>query len=159
MSDPKRRGDRLWRWLLSDGWNRVERAIPNTSRAQLSLPVMEVAIGVLVVFAVLSGIILGIPPPEPRETQLDTYARDTATLLEDPSTPYRLPALTTSRSGFEQGAPLLSDRLKELLPENLMARIETPHGVIGYRSPSDAPIGQTTIPTPNGSVRILVWYP
>ncbi len=120
---------------------------------------MEVAIGVLVVFAVLSGLVLGVPTPEFRETQLDAYAQDTATLLEDPSTQYRPSELTTSPSAFERRAPILGDRLEELLPENLMARIETPHGAIGYRSPTDAPVGRTTIPTPNGSVQILVWYP
>lgn len=159
MPNPQKRPIilRLRQWLRR-GMIRTERTISNSSRAQLSLSVLEVAIGVLVVFAMLTGIILGVPTPE-RGTQLDTYARDTATLLEDPAAPHRPSALTASPSAFEQGQDALRARLEELLSENLMARIETPHGTIGYRAPPDAPIGRATIPTPNGSVQILVWYP
>lgn len=134
------------------------RMVSKRSRAQLSLSLLEVAIGVLVVFAVLSGVILGVPTPE-RHAQLDTYAHDAAAILEDPSNRHRPSELTASRSAFEQGRAALHARLDGLLPENLMIRIETPHGAIGYHSPSDVPIGRATIPTPNGSVRILVWYP
>lgn len=160
MPNPQKRPItlRLTQWLRC-GMIRTERTISNSSRAQLSLSVLEVAIGVLVVFAVLSGIILGVPTPEHRGTQLDTYARDTAILLEDPAAPHRPSALTASPSAFEQGQKALRARLEGLLSENLMARIESPHGTIGYRAPPDAPIGRATIPTPNGSVQILVWYP
>lgn len=140
-------------------WLRWGRPTSNRSRAQLSLSLLEVAIGVLVVFAVLSGIILGVPGSESRDTQLDTYAHDVAIILEDPSVQQRPSALAASPSAFEQGREALRARLDGLLSENLMARIETPHGAVGYRSPSDTPVGRATIPTPNGSVRILVWYP
>lgn len=159
MPNPEHTLVRSAQWLRHRVRIRTEQAISGRSRAQLSLSVLEVAIGVLVVFAVLSGILLGVPTPESREMKLDTYARDTATLLEDPSTHHRPSALTTSQTAFKQGREALSARLDGLLPENLMARIETPHGSIGYRSPPDTPIGHATIPTPNGSVRILVWYP
>lgn len=144
--------------MQRSGSFRADRTVPNGSRAQLSLSLLEVAIGVLVVFAVLSGVILGVPTPE-RHAQLDAYAHDAAIALEDPSTRHRPSELTASRSAFEQGQAALHARLDGLLPENLMIRIETPHGVVGYHSPSDEPVGRATIPTPNGSVRVLVWYP
>lgn len=128
------------------------------TKAQLSLSVLEVALGVLFVFAVLSGIILGVPTPEHRAPQLDTYAHDVATVLDDPSNQHRLSEVARSPSAFARGHTALSDRLDRLLSDNLMARIETPHGTVGYQLPAGVPVGRATILTKHGRVRILVWY-
>lgn len=138
---------------------RADRTGSNGSRAQLSLSLLEVGIGVLVVFAVLSGVILGVPTSDRQDTQLDTYAHDAAIVLEDLSNRHRPSELTATPTAFEQGREALQARLDGLLSENLMIRVETPHGAVGYRSPSDVPVGCATIPNPNGSVRVLVWYP
>lgn len=127
-------------------------------RAQLSLSLLEVAIGVLFVFAVVSGMIIGAPTPQRPTTQLDTYAHDVAIVLDDPTNQHRLSELARSPSAFARARTTLDDRLDRLLSENLLARIETPHGAVGYAAPASVAVGRATISTPHGRVRILVWY-
>lgn len=139
-----------------------------TERAQLSLALLEVALGVAFVFAVLLGVVLGIPTPDTRDAQLEIYASDIATVLASEAPHHqgqtRLSELTQSPSAFEQEngneneRNRLKHRIDRLLPDNLMFRIETPHGAVGYRIPSGVSLGTATVPTINGDVTIIVWY-
>lgn len=134
----------------------------STEKAQLSLSLLEVMLGVVFVFAVLLGIVLGVPSPDTRTVQLETYADDVATVLaSEPSSHQessRLTEFVRSPVTFERGSDELTRRIDRLLPNNLMFRVETSHGAVGYRIPSSTPLGTTTVTTTHGDVTIVVWY-
>ena len=138
-----------------------ERARP-TSRAQLSLSVVEAGIGVVLVLAVAMGFALGVPAPDGRETQLDVYAADTATVLvgEPPrhGGATRLSELVRSPTAFEREQDALARRVERILPDNLMYRVRTPYGSVGFRKPAGVAVGSATVTTGNGDVTIWVWY-
>lgn len=140
-----------------DGCNRSV-----TEKAQLSLSLLEVMLGVAFVFAVLLGVVLGVPTPDTHNAQLETYADDVATVLaSEPSSHQkssRLSELTRSPATFERESDELTHNIDQLLPNNLMFRVETPHGAVGYRIPSGVSLGTTTVTTTNGDVTIVVWY-
>lgn len=133
-----------------------------SERAQLSLSVLEAAIGVVLVFAVLTGFVLGVPTPDTRDAQLEAYANDVATVLAGQPPRHqgatRLSEVTRSSATFERERAALFHRIDRLLPDNLMFRVETPHGAVGYRIPSGIVVGSATVTTTNGDVTILVWY-
>lgn len=140
-----------------DGCNRSV-----TEKAQLSLSLLEVMLGVAFVFAVLLGVVLGVPTPDTHNAQLETYADDVATVLASEPTSHqkssRLSELTRSPATFERESDELTHNIDQLLPNNLMFRVETPHGAVGYRIPSGVSLGTTTVTTTNGDVTIVVWY-
>lgn len=131
-------------------------------RGQLSISAVEAAIGVLLLFAATATFALGVPAPGAEEAQLDEYAGDAATVLsrEPPrhggST--RLAEVSRSRSAFERERDALERRTERILPENLMFRVATPHGAVGFQRPTDVSTGRATVPTPSGRVTIWVWY-
>lgn len=131
-------------------------------RGQLSLSVVEAAIGVLLLFAATTTFALGVPDAGAAEAQLDEYAGDAATVLsrEPPrhDGPTRLGEVSRSRSAFERERDALERRVERILPENLMFRVVTPHGAVGFQRPTDAPTGRATVPTLSGRVAIWVWY-
>lgn len=131
-------------------------------RGQLSLPVIEVAIGLILVFAVVATFALGIPDPGTRDAQLNAYAADTTAVLSgDPPRhggQTRLTEVTRSETSFERERAALDRRVDRILPDNLMFKIETPHGVVGYPRPQGVPVGHATVTTVNGDVTIWVWY-
>jgi hypothetical protein len=131
-------------------------------RAQLSLPVVEATVGVLFVFTVTMGFALGVPTPDTREPQLEAYAEDAASVLsrEPPRHrgPTRLAEVTSSPAAFERERTALDRRVDRILPDNLMYRVETEHGAVGYPVPAGASTGQATVTTVNGRVTIEVWY-
>lgn len=133
-----------------------------TDKGQLSLSLLEVMLGVAFVFAVLLGVVLGVPSPDTHDAQLETYADDVATVLASEPSPHlessRLSGFTHSPVTFERERNELTHRIDHLLPDNLMFRVETPHGAVGYRIPSGVSLGTTTVTTPNGDVTIVVWY-
>jgi hypothetical protein len=132
-------------------------------RAQVSLPAVEAAVGVLFVVAVAVAFAFGSPAGGvPREAQLDAYASDAATVLANEPPQHRdstrLAEVAASGTGFAREADALERRVDRILPDNLLFRVETPHGAVGYAHPSTVPTGVATVPTGNGTVTIRVWY-
>jgi hypothetical protein len=133
-----------------------------TDRAQLSLPVVEAAIGVVLILAVATGFVLGVPQPDDRTVQLNAYADDAATVLADEPPRHqgttRLAEVVRSEAAFDREKESLDRRVDRILPDNLMYRMETPHGTVGFRTPPGVAGGERTVATGNGRVTIRVWY-
>lgn len=131
-------------------------------RGQLSLSVVEAAVGVVLVLGVSTGFVLGVPAPDTRSQQLEAYAQDAATVLagEPPrhQAATRLAEVARSPAAFERERAALDRRVDRILPDNLMYRLETPHGDVGFRQPAGVATGESTVPTVNGPVSIRVWY-
>lgn len=133
-----------------------------SDRGQLSLSVVEAGIGVLLLFSVTATFALGLPDAGTREAQLDAYAEDAAEVLSREAPRHggatRLSEVSASRSAFERERNALERRVGRILPSNLMFRLATPHGAVGYDRPTDAPAGKAEVPTLSGRVIIWVWY-
>ncbi|MFH5798047.1 hypothetical protein [Haladaptatus sp. CMAA 1911] len=134
----------------------------SSSRGQLSLSVVEAGIGVVLILGVTMGFAFGVPSPNARETQLDMYAKDTGRVLVHEAPRHRgttrLAEIVESKPSFRREADALRTRVDRILPDNLMFRVETPHGSVGYRKPGGVPVGVSTVTTTNGDVTIWVWY-
>lgn len=132
------------------------------TRAQLSLSVLEAVVGVVLLLAVTMGFALGVPTADTREPQLDRYAGDAATVLSGEPPRHRgatrLAEVVASAESFERERGTLDRRVDRILPANLMYRVETPHGAVGFRKPANAPVGRASVTTVNGEVTIWVWY-
>lgn len=132
------------------------------NRGQLPLSLLEVAIGIVLVLGVVLGFALGVPSPDTREPQLDAYAEDTATILSNEQPRHggatRLAEVVRSESSFERERSALRDRVDRILPDNLLFRVETPHGAVGYHVPRGVATGRATVTTTAGAVTIRVWY-
>lgn len=137
--------------------------MPDESRGQLSLPVLEAVVGALLLLAVAGAFAVGTGDAgAARERQLDAYAGDAALLLEDEpggvdgrST---LGRLVASDDGFDAAAPATRRRLEAALPSAVLFRVETPHGTVGYPGPPSRTTGVVVRETPAGTVRVEVWY-
>jgi hypothetical protein len=144
--------------MTEDGSCRGE----SEARGQLSISAVEAAIGVLFLFAATSTFALGVPDAGAEEAQLDQYAQDaTAVLSREPprhAGATRLSEVSRSESTFERERDALQRRVERILPDNLMFRVETPHGAVGFQRPTDTPTGRATVPTLSGRVAIWVWY-
>lgn len=131
-------------------------------RAQLPLSLLEVAIGLVLVLGVVLGFALGVPSPDTREPQLEAYAEDTATMLSNEQPRHggatRLAEVGRSEASYERERDALRDRVDRIVPDNLMFRVETPHGAVGYHVPRGVATGQATVTTSTGAVTIRVWY-
>lgn len=131
-------------------------------RGQLSLSVVEAAVGVAFVLTVAVSFGLTLPEPATAEVQLDAYASDTATVLTDESPQHvgesRLAEIAQSPAAFQREREALRERVERILGRNLLFRVATPHGTVGYATPTGVPVGQATVPTRNGVVVIRVWY-
>jgi hypothetical protein len=118
-------------------------------RAQLSLPVVEAAVGVLFVFTVAMGFALGVPAPDTREPQLEAYAEDAASVLSREPPRHRgstrLAEVVRSPAAFERERDALDRRVDRILPDNLMYRVVTDHGTVGYPVPAGARTGRATV--------------
>lgn len=132
------------------------------SRAQLSLPVVEAGLGVVLVLGVTIGFALPVQQPGGHEAQLDAYARDAGTVLagEPPrhGGSVRLSEVVRSDDAFQREGDALRHRLDRILPDNLLFRVVTPHGTVGYRRPAGVAVGVSSVTTVQGDVRIEVWY-
>lgn len=132
------------------------------SRAQLSLSIVEAGIGVVFILGVTMGFALGVPTAHTRETQLDLYAKDTGKVLVSDAPRHRgttrLAEIIDSPKSFRREKATLEHRIDRILPDNLMFRVETPRGSVGYRKPAGVPVGVSTVTTANGDVTIWVWY-
>ena len=151
---------REWRFEVGHGNDR--RGRHGRERAQLSLSAIEAGVGVVLILAVAAGFGLGLPQPGTREAQLDAYADDAATVLsrEPPrhAGATRLAEVARSNASFDREKAALERRVDRILPANLMFRVRTPHGTVGYRRPTGVPVGQRTLTTLHGDVTIWVWY-
>ena len=134
----------------------------DAARAQLSLSVAEAGIGVVLILAVATGFVLGVPAPDTREPQLDAYASDAATVLASEPPRHggatRLAEVARSTAALDRERAALDHRIDRLLPDNLLYRVETPHGSVGYRKPAGVIVGTATVTTAHGTVTVRVWY-
>lgn len=133
------------------------------SRGQLSLPVVEAGVGVLFVVAVATAFAFGTPAGGvSADDQLDAYAQDAATVLANEPPQHgdstRLAEVAASQATFDREADALEHRVDRILPDNLLFRVTTPHGAVGFVRPSNVPTGVATVPTGNGPVTVWVWY-
>lgn len=142
--------------------NRSVAVTSDDDRGQLSLSVVEAAVGVLFLLAVTTTFALGVPDPGTRHAQLDTYADDAATVLSREPPRHggttRLAEVAASPAAFRRERDALRRRVERILPANLMFRLVTPQGAVGYRRPTDAPTGRASVTTVNGRVTVWVWY-
>ena len=131
-------------------------------RGQVSLSLVEASVGVVLVLAVTAVFVTGLPTPDARSAQLDRYATDVGTVLANEPPRHadetRLSEVTASPAAFQRERGAFDARVTRLVPENLLYRVETPHGAIGYRPPAGVPLGIARLPTPGGLVTIRVWY-
>lgn len=131
-------------------------------RGQLSLPAVEAAVGVVLIVGVLLGFGIGVPAPDTRGPQLSAYADDAATVLASEPPRHagatRLAEVLRSPDAFERERAALRRRVGRILPDNLLFRVETPHGSVGYRTPPGVPVGVATVVTVRGDVTVRVWY-
>ncbi len=131
-------------------------------RAQAVLSVLEAGIGVLLVLTVTLGFAFGVASPAADSAQLDAYARDALTILQNEQPRHvdrsRLRELTRSPAAFERERDALRRRVDRILPANLMFRLETRHGALGHRLPGSVTTGTATVTTGRGTATIRVWY-
>ncbi|MFC3478319.1 DUF7262 family protein [Halobacterium litoreum] len=143
--------------------NRSRERNPGRSRGQLSLPVVEAGVGVLFVVAVATAFAFGTPTGGvSQEAQLDAYAQDAATVLANEPPQHggstRLAEVASSEAAFDREAGALENRVSRILPDNLMFRVATPNGAVGFVRPSNVPTGVARVPTGSGEVTVWVWY-
>lgn len=143
----------------------TDQGLPNAAtaeRAQLPMPAVEGALAVLLVLGVAAGFTLGVTTPDTRNQQLDAYAEDAATILAQEPPRHkggtRLVEVTRSADAFEREHDALVRRVGRILPENVMFRVETPHGRAGQPKPDRVATGVATVTTRHGDVTIRVWY-
>lgn len=141
---------------------RTARRGQTDGRGQLSLSAIEAGVGVVFVLAVAAGFGLGLPQPDTAETQLDTYATDATTVLSGEPPRHagatRLSEVTRSEASFAREKAALDRRVDRILPANLLYRVKTPHGSVGYERPTGVPVGESTVTTLSGEVTVWVWY-
>lgn len=118
--------------------------------------------GVLLVLGTIGAFAVGVPDANRTEADLDRLASDAATVLsgEDPrhAGATRLAEVARSASAFDREADALERRVESVLPENVMFRVRTPHGAVGYERPNGVSVGVARVPTRYGTVTIWVWY-
>lgn len=131
-------------------------------RGQLSLPVVEAAVGVVFLLAVAATFGMAVPDPSTTEVQLDVYADDALTVLASESPRHtggtRLAEVSRSAVAFDRERGALRERVDRILGDNLLFRLETPHGAIGFERPTGLPTGRASVPTDGGTVVLWVWY-
>ncbi len=134
------------------------------NRGQASITIVEAGIGILLLLGITFAFTLGVPSADSAktETQLDRYADDATTLLANEPPRHqdqtRLSEITASQEAFDREKDELAGRVAEILPDNVMFRLETQYGTLGYPLPDDVTAGESTVLTPNGEVHLEVWY-
>ncbi len=133
-------------------------------RAQASITAVEAALGVLLVTSVFLTFGLGVPDGSEQRTQvqLDRYATDATTILttEPPrhGEQTRVAEVLESAESWERERAEFERRVDRILPDNLMFRVETAHGVVGTPIPAGVQTGTARVLTPNGDATLRVWY-
>jgi len=131
-------------------------------RGQVSMPLVEAAVGALVILAVAGGFVVAGDGDAraARTAQLDREAADALWLLaEEPFAENRTLAGTlVAEEAFAGNRSVLQGRLVALLPDGAFFRLETPHGAVGQSQVDGVPTGEATRTTRYGRVRLRVWY-
>lgn len=131
-------------------------------RAQLPVSLLEAALGVVVILGVALGFAIGVPSADTREPQLTAYAEDATTVLAseppDHQNATRLGEILASEQSFQRERGELRQRTDAILPDNVMFRVETPHGTVGFPVPGNVATGEATVTTVGGALTIRVWY-
>ena len=70
----------------------------------------------------------------------------------------RLAEVVRSPAAFQRERGALRHRVERILPDNLLFRVETPQGAVGYERPPSVTVGSATVTTAGGDVTIRVWY-
>lgn len=153
-----------------------DEALNGRIRGQLSLSLVEAAIGVVFILGVAVTFGLGVPAPETQTAQLDTYAGDATTVLENDPPRHagqtRLTELTReqlvlengdAKTGFDREKGALERRVDRILPANVLFRIEitgpeTTRGSVGQARPHGIPVGYASVTTRHGEFELWVWY-
>jgi hypothetical protein len=131
-------------------------------RGQLSLSVVEAAVGLLVVVAASTTFVVGLPATGATAGELSVLAADGVAAL-DATTPdgegaSRLAALARDRSGFVTEEDEAAEQLRALYPAGVRFRLETPHGAVGWPHPPRGPVGTARTRAANTTVTLWVWY-
>jgi hypothetical protein len=131
--------------------------VPTPTRAQLSLTAVEAFVGALLVVGVAVGFAVGGGGATADEgARLDAHAADGVAVLAAEGDG-NLTAL--ARNGtFDRARAPARARLTGALPGNVLFRVVTPHGAVGYPRPADDPIGRASRVTIDGTVTVWVWY-
>jgi hypothetical protein len=135
---------------------------PSGERAQVSLSVVEAAVGLLVVLAASTTFLVGLPDPGADQAELTVLAADGLAVLD--ATPpagegaSRLTVLARDRSGFVRERNETATQLRALYPPTVRYRIETPHGVVGDPRFTRGSVGRARQATPGGRVTLWVWF-
>jgi hypothetical protein len=136
--------------------------VTDGERGQLSLSVAEAGVGVVLVFAVAMGFAYDLPGPDTRDAQLETYAEDAVTVLATEPPRHqgttRLAEVARSPEAFDRERDALDRRVDRILPDNLLYRVRTPYGTVGFREPAGVAVGEATVTTVGGDVTVRVWY-
>ncbi|AUV80851.1 hypothetical protein C2R22_03560 [Salinigranum rubrum] len=134
----------------------------NGRRGQLSLSVVEAAVGLLVVLAAATTFVVGLPEAESEEATLTVLAEDGLDVLDatppDGDGTSRLTALARDRSGFVRERSHTDDQLRALYPDRVRYRLATPHGVVGDPLPPRGPVGRAMRESVGGRVTLWVWF-
>lgn len=146
-------------WLR---WAARPTAWARNDRGQLPLSLLEAGIGIAVILTVTVGFAYGVPAADGDRQQLDAYALDTGRLLQTEPPQHaestRLSEVVASEAAFDRERAAMERRVATILPANCLFSVTTPHGRVGYPQPPGERVGQATVTTPAGAVRIRVWY-
>lgn len=138
-----------------------------SKRAQLSVTLIEAIVGAVFVLGVAMFFSLGVPPAGDDTAQLERYASDTVTVLENEPPRHagetRLTELTRSQSGFDREQDALERRVGLILPDNVLYQVEVSgdgarYGAVGQHRPHGVPVGYAAVTTRHGEVELWVWY-
>jgi len=120
------------------------------ARAQLSVPLLEAALGILLLLSVAGAFAVGVPDPGAREARLDGYAADGLETLRDGD-----PSLDAFVRGETTG---IETRLERLTPPGARYRLESDTQSVGAPVPAGVPRGRASTATANGTATLWVWY-
>lgn len=133
-------------------------------RGQLSLPLAEAAVGVVLIVGVSVAFSVGVPGPGREEAQLERYADDAAAGLADAPVradhvegPLVAHALA-SHTAFVRSRDRLWHRAERLVPATVRIRLLTPYDDLGPPRPSGATTGRARVSTSSGTLTVEVWY-
>ncbi|MFB6138728.1 MAG: hypothetical protein ABEJ42_10415 [Halobacteriaceae archaeon] len=129
-------------------------------RGQVSLSLVEAAVGVLLVLAVTGGFAVAGPASAGDTPRLERYASDVGATLRVGSGDGRPPPVARAIADeptFEETRAALDRRVRRLLPAGVLYRVSTPHGAVGYPVPDRGPVGRAVVPTRHGDVVVEVW--
>ncbi|QZA87477.1 hypothetical protein K0C01_06515 [Salinarchaeum sp. IM2453] len=129
------------------------------NRGRLSIPMLEVGIGILLIFSILTLITINFLGTGTEGPQLEIYADDTATVIaatggENTTAIGHI----DSQDTFEQQREDIDKRISSMLPEQVKYYVKTPYGTVGDIPPPRADVGTATQVTPHGEIEVNIYY-